>query len=283
MPRSVGVDRKLTPLYLYHTYSYSYRRTYDIIRVLYSLRLGTPSFPSDFPRPSHSTQRTAPRREDETTQRRNQFPCRHHRLSAVDKEVPSKRDAGGFPISFPPPPCRDSSKVKEGGKNKRSLLLGCPLHFSVFPSARAAAAAGADEEEQEHRSPFSRDLTRRYGRIMVLVLCIGDLHIPQRVADLPPKFKSLLVPGKIQHVLCTGDLARGARPLASCAFINSFVRARLHRREALNRVLNTWWWWWCITRVRHWWVRGVKRFRELRRAGLNCGTVMGGTDPALCA
>lgn len=41
---------------------------------------------------------------------------------------------------------------------------------------------------------------------MVLVLCIGDLHIPQRVADLPPKFKSLLVPGKIQHVLCTGDL-----------------------------------------------------------------------------
>mmetsp|Transcript_19457 Transcript_19457/g.48668 ORF Transcript_19457/g.48668 Transcript_19457/m.48668 type:complete len:184 (-) Transcript_19457:164-715(-) len=41
---------------------------------------------------------------------------------------------------------------------------------------------------------------------MVLVLCIGDLHIPHRVADLPAKFKSLLVPGKIQHVLCTGDL-----------------------------------------------------------------------------
>jgi vacuolar protein sorting-associated protein 29 len=27
---------------------------------------------------------------------------------------------------------------------------------------------------------------------MVLVLCIGDLHIPHRTADLPPKFKSLL-------------------------------------------------------------------------------------------
>jgi len=41
---------------------------------------------------------------------------------------------------------------------------------------------------------------------MVLVLCIGDMHIPHRVADLPPKFRSLLVPGKIQHVLCTGDV-----------------------------------------------------------------------------
>jgi vacuolar protein sorting-associated protein 29 len=41
---------------------------------------------------------------------------------------------------------------------------------------------------------------------MVLVLCIGDLHVPSRVASLPAKFRSLLVPGKIQHVLCTGDL-----------------------------------------------------------------------------
>ena len=41
---------------------------------------------------------------------------------------------------------------------------------------------------------------------MVLVLCIGDMHVPHRATDLPPKFKKLLVPGKIQHVLCTGDL-----------------------------------------------------------------------------
>ena len=43
-------------------------------------------------------------------------------------------------------------------------------------------------------------------RAMVLVLCIGDMHVPHRATDLPPKFKKLLVPGKIQHVLCTGDL-----------------------------------------------------------------------------
>ncbi|XP_074589748.1 vacuolar protein sorting-associated protein 29 [Curcuma longa] len=41
---------------------------------------------------------------------------------------------------------------------------------------------------------------------MVLVLAIGDLHIPHRAADLPLKFKSMLVPGKIQHILCTGNL-----------------------------------------------------------------------------
>nr|CAN79040.1 hypothetical protein VITISV_007274 [Vitis vinifera] len=41
---------------------------------------------------------------------------------------------------------------------------------------------------------------------MVLVLALGDLHIPDRAPDLPPKFKSMLVPGKIQHIICTGNL-----------------------------------------------------------------------------
>ncbi|GJQ10314.1 hypothetical protein GpartN1_g5149.t1 [Galdieria partita] len=41
---------------------------------------------------------------------------------------------------------------------------------------------------------------------MVLVLTIGDFHIPSRVAAVPLKFRELLVPGKIQRVLCTGNL-----------------------------------------------------------------------------
>ncbi|GMH42375.1 hypothetical protein BSKO_10294 [Bryopsis sp. KO-2023] len=41
---------------------------------------------------------------------------------------------------------------------------------------------------------------------MVLALCIGDLHIPHRASDLPPRFKELLQPGKIHHVLCPGNL-----------------------------------------------------------------------------
>ena len=40
----------------------------------------------------------------------------------------------------------------------------------------------------------------------MLVLVIGDLFIPQMTIDLPLKFKKLLVPGKIQQILCTGNL-----------------------------------------------------------------------------
>ncbi|CAG0880711.1 unnamed protein product [Cyprideis torosa] len=40
----------------------------------------------------------------------------------------------------------------------------------------------------------------------MLVLVLGDLHIPHRCNALPMKFKKLLVPGRIQHILCTGNL-----------------------------------------------------------------------------
>ncbi|KAJ1485480.1 Metallo-dependent phosphatase-like protein [Baffinella frigidus] len=40
----------------------------------------------------------------------------------------------------------------------------------------------------------------------MLVLVIGDLHIPQRVSAIPEKFKKLLVPEKIEAVMCTGNL-----------------------------------------------------------------------------
>ncbi|XP_046543280.1 vacuolar protein sorting-associated protein 29 [Haliotis rubra] len=40
----------------------------------------------------------------------------------------------------------------------------------------------------------------------MLVLVLGDLHIPHRCNNLPARFKKLLVPGKIQHILCTGNL-----------------------------------------------------------------------------
>lgn len=40
----------------------------------------------------------------------------------------------------------------------------------------------------------------------MLVLVLGDLHVPHRCNGVPAKFKKLLVPGKIQHILCTGNL-----------------------------------------------------------------------------
>ena len=38
------------------------------------------------------------------------------------------------------------------------------------------------------------------------VLVLGDLHIPNRRPEIPSLFKDLLLPGKMQHVLCTGNL-----------------------------------------------------------------------------
>ncbi|KAJ2493674.1 Vacuolar protein sorting-associated protein 29 [Coemansia sp. RSA 2050] len=41
---------------------------------------------------------------------------------------------------------------------------------------------------------------------MTLLLVVGDMHIPQSAADIPTKFRKLLVPGKIDQILCTGNL-----------------------------------------------------------------------------
>ncbi len=37
-------------------------------------------------------------------------------------------------------------------------------------------------------------------------MVVGDLHIPQKVAAVPELFAQLLVPGKLQYVLCTGNI-----------------------------------------------------------------------------
>uniref|UniRef100_A0A914LX60 Vacuolar protein sorting-associated protein 29 n=1 Tax=Meloidogyne incognita TaxID=6306 RepID=A0A914LX60_MELIC len=40
----------------------------------------------------------------------------------------------------------------------------------------------------------------------MLVLVIGDFFIPYRAHNLPQKFRKLLVPNKMQHILCTGNV-----------------------------------------------------------------------------
>ncbi|KAG6961839.1 hypothetical protein JG688_00008896 [Phytophthora aleatoria] len=39
-----------------------------------------------------------------------------------------------------------------------------------------------------------------------LVLVVGDSHIPNRASEIPEKFQKMLVPNKMQHVLCTGNV-----------------------------------------------------------------------------
>jgi vacuolar protein sorting-associated protein 29 len=47
----------------------------------------------------------------------------------------------------------------------------------------------------------------------MLILAIGDLHIPYRTTSLPPKFKKLLSPGKISQVLCLGNSTSSSETL----------------------------------------------------------------------
>ncbi|KAK9384124.1 hypothetical protein V1515DRAFT_624600, partial [Lipomyces mesembrius] len=51
----------------------------------------------------------------------------------------------------------------------------------------------------------------------MLVLAIGDLHIPDRALELPPKFRKLLAPGKISQILCLGNLT----DRETCDFLRS--------------------------------------------------------------
>uniref|UniRef100_A0AAZ1XIQ5 Vacuolar protein sorting-associated protein 29 n=1 Tax=Oreochromis aureus TaxID=47969 RepID=A0AAZ1XIQ5_OREAU len=101
------------------------------------------------------------------------------------------------------PKCGCSSSKAEGGylerprglgtfggkkkkKKKRSFRYPHKLQSKTFTSSKTAICV----HWAGHR----------------LVLVLGDLHIPHRCNTLPAKFKKLLVPGKIQHILCTGNL-----------------------------------------------------------------------------
>ena len=39
-----------------------------------------------------------------------------------------------------------------------------------------------------------------------IVLLVGDMLVPQRIYDISEKFKTLLAPNKINHILCLGNM-----------------------------------------------------------------------------
>lgn len=39
-----------------------------------------------------------------------------------------------------------------------------------------------------------------------LVLVVSDMNVPFKINDIPAQFKTLLIPNKIQHVLCLGNM-----------------------------------------------------------------------------
>ena len=85
------------------------------------------------------------------------------------------------------------------------------MAHGVTPTASRATAVApsptlSSTAQHVHAVELSPPQTCYHVCTQVLVLVLGDLHIPHRVAELPKKFKGLLVPGKIQHILCTGNL-----------------------------------------------------------------------------
>eukprot|EP01016_Furgasonia_blochmanni_P048403 TRINITY_DN71_c0_g1_i2.p5 TRINITY_DN71_c0_g1~~TRINITY_DN71_c0_g1_i2.p5 ORF type:complete len:122 (-),score=36.89 TRINITY_DN71_c0_g1_i2:612-977(-) len=57
------------------------------------------------------------------------------------------------------------------------------------------------QEHNQYRSKMENKA--KFGE---LALVIGDFHIPSRAIDIPEEFKELLVPNKVQNVLCTGNV-----------------------------------------------------------------------------
>ena len=62
------------------------------------------------------------------------------------------------------------------------------------------------EIDYYHRTTIPSSDNTRMADFGELALVLGDLHIPHRAADIPEKFQKMLVPNKMKHVLCTGNL-----------------------------------------------------------------------------
>ncbi|CAK9292454.1 unnamed protein product [Gordionus sp. m RMFG-2023] len=75
----------------------------------------------------------------------------------------------------------------------------------------------------------------------MLVLVIGDFHIPYRSYTLPDQFLKLLVPGKIQHILCTandvhvvrGDFDEEGFPEQKVVTVNKFRIGLVHGHQLI--------------------------------------------------
>ncbi|TMS21482.1 Vacuolar protein sorting-associated protein 29 [Larimichthys crocea] len=92
------------------------------------------------------------------------------------------------------------------------VIVAVKLHVEMWISHMTAEQFRFNETNRAHPetdcSSADRSVCVSAHRLILvsLVLVLGDLHIPHRCNTLPAKFKKLLVPGKIQHILCTGNL-----------------------------------------------------------------------------
>ena len=94
-----------------------------------------------------------------------------------------------------------AQRASVGGRESSLPLssLNSQCVILIAPQLFAGAMVGTQPSPcPAHLSPHTYTHRRPFMLVQVLVLVIGDLHIPHRTADIPKKFKALLVPGKIQ-------------------------------------------------------------------------------------
>ena len=85
------------------------------------------------------------------------------------------------------------------------------FHYSLLPCAMRAPLAHCRDCHAMplHASCFFPQLSTPCPLLTppsLFLQVLGDLHIPHRTSLIPPKFKKMLVPNKMQHVLATGNL-----------------------------------------------------------------------------
>ncbi|KRY76221.1 Vacuolar protein sorting-associated protein 29 [Trichinella pseudospiralis] len=88
------------------------------------------------------------------------------------------------------------------GLAKRQLI-----ELNVLSSAMITKISGCSDHEgvcADVTMLPAKDGVTQQSEALVLVL--GDAHIPHRCAALPKQFRRMLLPNKIQHILCTGNL-----------------------------------------------------------------------------
>lgn len=105
---------------------------------------------------------------------------------------------------------RSQSNRDDRARLRASLLATsanalCRLYGSVATEPLHAAAPMPTFTPNAHSVPRCR-CPPLFASVLQLVLVIGDMHIPQRAAEIPAAFRKILVPGKMTAVLCTGNL-----------------------------------------------------------------------------
>ncbi|KAI3960824.1 hypothetical protein MKW92_052655 [Papaver armeniacum] len=127
-------------------------------------------------------------------------------LNTLD-QIRAPRDTKSEQQSLPSP-VRRSPRSHAAGSPRR-YHQPSPLNITPRGSPLPSRLSPHSDDFQILKGfcfPYQSDIVEEEEEEMVLVLALGDLHIPHRASDLPAKFKSMLVPGKIQHIICTGNL-----------------------------------------------------------------------------